>query len=67
MQIADVKNKDFKPIINNDSNAPLINDLKNTFRTAFGVNLETGKEVVEEIFSKYIENRTIPQIIRNIN
>lgn len=67
MRIADVKNKDFKPIIKNKSNDPLIEDLKNTFRTAFGINIKTGEEVIEEIFSKYIENRTLPQIVRNIN
>jgi len=67
MRIADVKNKDFKPIIKNKSNDPLIEDLKATFRTAFGINIETGEEVIEEVFSKYIENRTIPQIVRNIN
>ena len=67
MRIADVKNKDFKPIIKNKSNDPLIEDLKNTFRVAFGINIETGTEIIDEVFSKYIENRTIPQIIRNIN
>ena len=67
MRIADVKNKDFKPIINNKANAPLIDDLKSTFRVAFGINIETGQEVIDEVFSKYIENRTLPQIVRNIN
>lgn len=67
MRIADVKNKDFTPIINNKSNKPIIDDLKDTFRIAFGVNIETGKEVIDDIFERYIEGRTIPQIVRNIN
>jgi len=60
MRIADVKNKDFTPIINNKSNKPIIDDLKDTFRIAFGVNIETGKEVIDDIFERYIEGRTIP-------
>lgn len=67
MRIADVKNKDFTPIINNKSNKPMIDDLKDTFRIAFGVNIETGKEVIDDVFERYIEGRTIPQIVRNIN
>ena len=67
MRIADVKNKDFKPIKVDKAHDALIQDLKNTFRTAFGVNIETGTEVIEDVFTKYIENRTLPQIVRNIN
>jgi len=67
MRIADVKNKDFKPIIVNKANDALIEDLKNTFKVAFGINIETNKEVIDEVFEKYIENRTLPQIVRNIN
>jgi len=67
MRIADVKNKDFKPIIVNKANDALIEDLKNTFKVAFGINIKTNKEVIDEVFEKYIENRTLPQIVRNIN
>jgi hypothetical protein len=67
MRIADVKNKDFKPIIVNKANDALIKDLKNTFKVAFGINIKTNKEVIDEVFEKYIENRTLPQIVRNIN
>ena len=44
-----------------------LEDLKNTFKVAFGINIKTNKEVIDEVFEKYIENRTLPQIVRNIN
>lgn len=55
--------KDFTPYIYNATNSKLIDDLKNTFREAFGINLQTGQLVIDEIFTKYIEDRTLPEIV----
>ena len=67
LKIADLPNSKFQPIINNRTTEAKIKKLKDTFRVAFGINLETGEEVIDNIFEKYIEGKTIPQIIRNIN
>jgi hypothetical protein len=43
LNIANLKDtKEFPPLQYNRLTADLIDDLKNTFKTAFGVNLETG-------------------------
>lgn len=67
LNIANLKNtKDFPPLQYNELTSDFIGDLKNTFRTAFGVNLQTGEDVIEEVFRKYIENKTLPEIVSSI-
>ena len=68
LNIANLSNREmFSPIENTPVNKELIEDLKNTFRVAFGVNLQTGGDVIEEIFSKYIENKTLPEIVKSLS
>lgn len=68
LNIANLSNGEiFSPIENTPINKELIEDLKNTFRVAFGVNLQTGGDVIEEIFSKYIENKTLPEIVKSLS
>lgn len=67
LNIANLKNtKDFPPLQYNELTSNFIDDLKNTFRTAFGVNLQTGEDVIEEVFRKYIENKTLPEIVSSV-
>jgi hypothetical protein len=68
LNIANLSNGEtFSPIENIPINKELIEDLKNTFRVAFGVNLQTGEDVIEEIFSKYKENKTLPEIVKSLS
>ena len=68
LNIANLSNGEtFSPVENTPINKELIEDLKNTFRVAFGVNLQTGGDVIEEIFSKYIENKTLPEIVKSLS
>lgn len=67
LNIANLKNtKDFPPLQYNELTSNFIDDLKNTFRTAFGVNLQTGEDIIEEVFRKYIENKTLPEIVSSV-
>lgn len=67
LNIANLKNtKDFPPLQYNELTSNFIDDLKKTFKIAFGVNLQTGEAVIEEVFRKYIENKTLPEIVSSI-
>lgn len=65
--ISNLKNsKLFIPYIYEESTSELFDDLKQTFETSFGINIKTKEPIIDSIINEYIEGKTLPEIIQNM-